>query len=547
MGVDPKTIEQACAELNRPLARQLVDRLVKEIRASGAPYDAALALAALKPLRRKRFFDIALDLADAVFESGQHDPIARTFYAQALIDTGRLAAAVPYLQSILGDPATTSRARLEAEGLLGRVYKQLYVNGEGNPALRRTYLERAFRAYHDVYAASPAESWHGINAVALHHRAPDLPLADPQGIARQIFDDMTAKIALDERCGGWAYATAGEAALALGDIPKAFEWYSKYAADLGNDAFEIGSSLRQLIEVWRLTDDRSPGTELLSLLRAALLRRSGGDLGFERAGGTGAALAAVQKTLGDAGLEKTFGVYGAETMKWWKTALERGRGVCRIESQFDREVGTGFLVRGGDFHEKLGDEPMVLTNHHVVSTAAARAQARFEEIDRNVAYPCSFVWSDAAVDATLLRFASAAPETEPLPLAGACPQRARDQHPPIPRVYVIGHPLGRGLKISFVDNELVATDGRRLHYRTSTEPGSSGSPVFDEAWSVVGLHHKGLDRMENLYGGDPYPANEAYWIGEVRARAAQGSLTTRPRPRSARPSTRAGRASRRRT
>ena len=31
----------------------------------------------------------------------------------------------------------------------------------------------------------------------------------------------------------------------------------------------------------------------------------------------------------------------------------------------------------------------------------------------------------------------------------------------------------------------------RVRYRTNTEPGSSGSPVFDQNWNLVALHHSG--------------------------------------------------------
>jgi V8-like Glu-specific endopeptidase len=31
----------------------------------------------------------------------------------------------------------------------------------------------------------------------------------------------------------------------------------------------------------------------------------------------------------------------------------------------------------------------------------------------------------------------------------------------------------------------------RVQYLTDTEPGSSGSPVFDSQWRLVALHHSG--------------------------------------------------------
>ena len=34
-------------------------------------------------------------------------------------------------------------------------------------------------------------------------------------------------------------------------------------------------------------------------------------------------------------------------------------------------------------------------------------------------------------------------------------------------------------------------NGTRLRYRTNTEPGASGSPVFTVDWSIVALHHYG--------------------------------------------------------
>lgn len=522
-------LREACDRFDRERARQIAETLAKEIRAGAGAYPADLALAALKPLRRKRYFDVALDLADAVFESGQTDPLLRTFYAQALIDTGRLDAALPYVRSLIATTAAGTRVRFEAEGLLGRAYKQLSVNGEGNPALRAEYAKRAFDAYNGVFQAHPGESWHGINAVALHHREKTLPLAPDA--AQRIFDDMRAQLARGD-AGGFAYATAAEAALAMGDVAEARKWYEAYAAFPGNDAFEIASSLRQLVEVWRLRDDEPPGNEILPLLRGALLKREGGAVDVRSAD-----VERQSESAQQAGLEKTFGPYGTETLKWYQTGLERCKAVCRIEQTDDTPVGTGFVVRGGDFHENLGDEVLVLTNHHVVNDdvqgalRAGDAQARFEALSLAATYTFApkLVWSSRELDATLLRFEKKRPEVETPPIASECPARAKDQPPPLPRVFIIGHPRGGGLSFSLVNNELVAADPTRLHYLAPTEPGSSGSPVFNEKWSLVGLHHRGHDTIENLFGGAPYAANEAYWIGEIRARCRASEIAKAPR------------------
>jgi hypothetical protein len=44
-------------------------------------------------------------------------------------------------------------------------------------------------------------------------------------------------------------------------------------------------------------------------------------------------------------------------------------------------------------------------------------------------------------------------------------------------------------KIGMVHN-VVRYVGDAIRYRTDTEEGSSGSPVFNEQWQVVALHHR---------------------------------------------------------
>ena len=71
-------------------------------------------------------------------------------------------------------------------------------------------------------------------------------------------------------------------------------------------------------------------------------------------------------------------------------------------------------------------------------------------------------------------------------------------------------------QFSLQDNLLLGHDDRVVHYRSPTEPGSSGSPVFDHHWNLIALHHSGsfaLPRLSNA--GGTYPANEGIAIGAI--------------------------------
>lgn len=64
-------------------------------------------------------------------------------------------------------------------------------------------------------------------------------------------------------------------------------------------------------------------------------------------------------------------------------------------------------------------------------------------------------------------------------------------------VNIIGHPSGRLKEISIRENRLEARLDDFLQYQTDTEPGSSGSPVFNDQWEVTALHHSGVPRTDD--------------------------------------------------
>jgi endonuclease G len=50
--------------------------------------------------------------------------------------------------------------------------------------------------------------------------------------------------------------------------------------------------------------------------------------------------------------------------------------------------------------------------------------------------------------------------------------------------------------VALRENRIVDLPGSFMHYETDTEPGSSGSPVFNDQWEVVALHHASV-RAQN--------------------------------------------------
>jgi V8-like Glu-specific endopeptidase len=58
-------------------------------------------------------------------------------------------------------------------------------------------------------------------------------------------------------------------------------------------------------------------------------------------------------------------------------------------------------------------------------------------------------------------------------------------------VNIIQHPNGRPQEVAFRANKVKKVAESVVWYETDTEPGSSGSPVFNDQWNLVALHHAG--------------------------------------------------------
>jgi hypothetical protein len=226
-------------------------------------------------------------LAEALLQSaaGADAQVSRQ-YAQALIDEGSLAVAEALLAKLHADPSTRPDERAEAGGLLGRLYKQMYVDARRpDQARQQDNLRKALRFYLAHYEADPAvNTWHGINVVALTARARRDNVALPADLQRDERALAEAVLAAAEKVGDeWSRPTRLEACVALGRWKDAADLAGEYAADEKTfDAFEIASTRRQLEQVWELSSGSDPGGSMMDELRAAEVLRVGGQAAISR-------------------------------------------------------------------------------------------------------------------------------------------------------------------------------------------------------------------------------------------------------------------------
>jgi S1-C subfamily serine protease len=259
------------------------------------------------------------------------------------------------------------------------------------------------------------------------------------------------------------------------------------------------------------------------LLKAELLTREGGRVTITSPELSGPSLARLDSESRRREILSRKGFTSFESLE---RGLQRCRSVARIEDRFGDGIGTGFLVDGRAFRSEW-PAVVLMTNAHVVpgtlnpeeGFATFRGTGAADDARHALV---SVLWTSGseALDATILRLDSMPPSVRPSVLAG--PNRALDTTPP-PRAFVIGHPEGTDQPMfSLENNQLLDYDDRLIHYSAATLHGSSGSPVYDDRWELIGLHHAGGNTIRRLHQrGGTYRANEGISVRRILEAAGE--------------------------
>jgi endonuclease G len=188
-------------------------------------------------------------------------------------------------------------------------------------------------------------------------------------------------------------------------------------------------------------------------------------------------------------------------VRYLEGGVAAARAVGRIDVRDRPEhlegFGTGSLV----------SPRLVLTNHHVLPDRNVAASSAIEfnfqddvngkELEPQIFGfdPDTFFFADEERDFALVAVKAPAGaldqfgsnpliEAEGKGVIGEC-------------VTIVQHPGGRKKQVALRENKFVDIAESFVHYTTDTEPGSSGSPVFNDQWEVVALHHAGIPAPES--------------------------------------------------
>lgn len=178
--------------------------------------------------------------------------------------------------------------------------------------------------------------------------------------------------------------------------------------------------------------------------------------------------------------------------------------------------GTGFMV----------SPRLLLTNNHVLENAEAGREARlvfnFQDDSEGNTQPTvtfaldpeRFFLTSKPLDFSLIAVSERSVEGRGIEEFGWL-RLIEDEGKVINGEYVtiVQHPNGQPKQIALRENQIIDMLENFIHYHTDTAPGSSGSPLFNDQWEVVGVHHSGVPKRDDQ--GRILTRNNTLWTMDM--------------------------------
>jgi V8-like Glu-specific endopeptidase len=181
--------------------------------------------------------------------------------------------------------------------------------------------------------------------------------------------------------------------------------------------------------------------------------------------------------------EKVFGKDTLFDIYILQVALDAAKAVVNLRLP-EKIVATGFMVA----------PDLLMTNNHVIATQKLAEQTKYifnYQLDLNgeesptyivQALPGGLFYTNSELDYTIVNLKNMPDFGKTLILKNKLMRRDDC-------LAIIQHTGGYLKKISMLDNFVSFADEKVVQYITITTPCSSGSPVFDDKFQVVAIHH----------------------------------------------------------
>jgi len=264
-------------------------------------------------------------------------------------------------------------------------------------------------------------------------------------------------------------------------------------------ALESTVRLRSAIKRAAKDSAMNPWVHKAALPRPRSTRKGGNPKPSLSAYADRASVASLRK-LGE---EALIGQADYKPVEFFERGLHVADSVGRINSAIGKS-GTGFLVGEG----------ILMTNHHVIgSPEEGGISALTMNLEENIfgavkpqeefkLNPDAFFYTDAELDVTLVATSKRSARGTEVTTFGYLPLiRAEGKILRGWNVNIIQHPNEGNKVVSFRNGVLVEIEGPQgqdeyCYYTADTGKGSSGSPVFNDSWEVVALHHHALPKLD---------------------------------------------------